>query len=975
MNRFIITTCALFIIAVSASAQRRLTGTVTDSSTKEAVAQATVSLLKNDSSFVKGVISGVDGKFTLSAPADGNYILKITSIAYKPLYKSITVTGGKDTALGNIALKPDAIMLKEAVVNGQAARVTLKEDTFVYNAAAYHTPEGSVVEELVKRLPGVQVSEDGTITHNGKQVSKILVDGKEFMTGDTETALKNLPTSIIEKVRAYEQKSDLARVTGIDDGEEETVLDFGIKRGMNKGIMTNSDFSIGTENRYAERAMGAYMKDNLRIMAMGRANNVGDMGFPGGGGGFRMSNNNGLSASKMLGMNINYQNEKILTIDGSVRWNHNDNDTWKRSSTENFVSTAGAFGNSLSQSYQRRTRWNAQMRLEWNPDTMTNIMFRPRLSLSKTDKRSTSLSATYNADPYLYVDNPLDKDDMEELDRMDMIVNSNTSKSLSYSETNSASGMVQVSRKLNTKGRNITVRADASYSDGESTSASLQNVRLYQILDMLGNDSTYNTNRYNLAPTKSYSYTLKATYSEPLMRNLFLQLSYSYKHSLSKSDRNTYDFSSIDFDNPEMAYRDWAFLPSPIEPYLDTELSRYSDYTTDTHETALQLRKTGGKLNYTVGIMLQPQRSHYVQDYQGVHADTVRNVCNFAPTLDLRYKISKVSQLRATYRASTTQPSITDLLDITDDSDPLNIKMGNPGLKPAFTHNFRLFYNGYSPVRTQSWMTHVHLSMTQNSIASCVTYNETTGGKTTRPENINGNWNANTALMYNTAIDSAGVWNVSTFTTLNYQNQVSYLYQNKVTEKNTTRSTTVGERLSLSYRNSWIEVEPNGTLSYTHTRNLLQPNSNLDTWNFNYGMDITVTAPWGTGFSTDAHVNSRRGYNETSMNTNEFIWNAQISQSFLKGKPLTLSLQFYDILKNQSNLSRAISSTQRTDSEYNTINSYAMLHVIYRFNSFGGKGARQAGPQGERPDFSRPEFRRGYMPMGPPPGGFGGHRM
>ena len=175
--------------------------------------------------------------------------------------------------------------------------------------------------------------------------------------------------------------------------------------------------------------------------------------------------------------------------------------------------------------------------------------------------------------------------------------------------------------------------------------ASLQDVTLYQILDQLGNDSTYSTNRYNLTPTKGYSYTLKGTYTEPLAQTLFLQMSYSYAHSFSKSDRSTYDFSRLDFSAFEPEYRQWGFLPYPLDSYLDSELSRYSEYTTDTHEAALQLRKVGKKWNYTAGIMLQPQRSHYVQDYQGVSVDTVRTTLNFSPTLDLRYKISKVSQL------------------------------------------------------------------------------------------------------------------------------------------------------------------------------------------------------------------------------------------------------------------------------------------------------------------------------------------
>jgi len=294
----------------------------------------------------------------------------------------------------------------------------------------------------------------------------------------------------------------------------------------------------------------------------------------------------------------------------------------------------------------------------------------------------------------------------------------------------------------------------------------------------------------------------------------------------------------------------------------------------------------------------------------------------------------------------------------------MNITKGNPGLKPSFTNSFQLFYNTYMQSHQRSIMTFANFSTTRNSISNMVTYNEKTGGRVTRPENINGNWNFNGVFMFNTAIDSVGMWNVNTFTNLGYTNNVSYLFDNDrlVPEKNYTRSTTLMERLSFSYRNAWLEVEPNGTLNYTHATNELQSESNRNTWMFSYGVNINYYAPWGTSFTTGISENSRRGYSDSSLNTNELIWNAQVSHGFLKGNALTISLQFYDILKQQSNFSNVVSATMRSDTEYNGINSYVMLHAIYRFNIFGGREARQMGPGG------------GMFPGGMPPGGFGGGR-
>ena len=960
--------------SMAASAQGiKITGTLVDRDTKEGVMLATVQMLKPDSTYVSGVLSDEKGNFSIEASATGSYILKFTSVGYTPLTKTVKVDGKKDIALGKITFNADAIMLKGATVVGQAARVTVQEDTFVYNASAYRTPEGSVVEELVKRLPGAQVSDDGTITINGKEVKKVLVDGKEFMTGDTQTALKNLPTSIIDKIKSYDEKSDLAKVTGIDDGEEQTVLDFGIKKGMNKGVFGNVDASVGTQDRYAERLMGALFKDKTRVMLMGNLNNVNDRGFPGGGGGGRFGRGaQGLNTSKMAGANFNLEPSSKLKLDGSVRWNHSNGDKRTEQSVENFVSTAGSFSNSLNQNYTRSDNWNARMRLEWTPDTMTNIMFRPSFSYSKSDGLTSGTSASYNEDPYSYVSDPLSQESISIMDEKGLMVNHRENSSITYSDNLLIGAMLQLNRKLNSKGRNATLRTDISYGEGDSKSLSTSNVHLYQVEDAFGNDSTYQTNRFNTTPTKTLNYSVQFTYSEPVFKAMFLQLSYKFNYKYNKSDRSTFDFSNVDgnmFAGVDNVYRGWdnylSRLDHPLDNYLDESLSRYSEYKNYIHEIQLMLRVIREKYRLNVGVMVQPQKTRFIQRYQGINTDTVRNVVNVTPTLDFRYRFSRLSNLRINYRGTTSQPSMTDLLDIRDDSDPLNITMGNPGLKPSFTNTLRLFFNNYTQEHQRATMVHLNYSNTRNSISNMVTYDEETGGRTTRPENINGNWNISGALMFNTALDSVGYWTVSTFTNVRYNNYVGYLAldQYSGSRKNTTKTTTIGEQLTASFRNSWLEVSLDGSVDYTHTRNLLQSQNNLDTWQFAYGGYFSLYLPWGMSLSTDLHQNSRRGYNDSSMNTNELIWNMQLSQSFLKGNALTVSLQLYDILNEQSNFSRTINAMQRSDTRYNSINSYAMLHAVYRVNIFGGGRNGDQGPERRGRDGGGP--RRMHNSGGP----------
>ena len=970
----------LLLVSIASFAQERLvSGAIIDRDTKDPIEQVTVQLLKTDSTYVTGAISNEKGLFHLNAPENGKYLLKITSVGYKPTVKRVVIEQDKNLALGNVVVGADAIMLKGAVVTAMAQKVTLKEDTFVYNSAAYRTPEGSVVEELVKRLPGAEVSDDGTIKINGKEVKKILVDGKEFMTGDTKTALKNLPTSIIDKIKAYDEKSDLSKVTGIDDGEEQTVLDFNVKKGMNKGLMSNIDLGIGNKDRYSARGMGGYFNNNNRFMLFGNANNTSDRGFGGGGPRRGFGGGNGLNASKMLAANYNYEEKNKFKFNTSLRWNHSDGDVWSRRSSENFMGSSSSFSNSLNQNFSRSDSWNGNIRLEWMPDTMTNILFRPSISWTTNDSRSMGLSASFNQDPYQYTEDPLSDEGIEKMDEVDAVINRQKSVSLSYSKDNNIRGMLQLNRKLNNKGRNVTLRMDAKYTDKDSKSISLQNAHLYLVQNEAGLDSTYQTNRYNLTPSKDYSYSAQATYSEPLWKATFLQFSYKFTYSYSKSDRSTYDFSKYSFDGISPEYGAWGNylgrLDGELGDYRDDKLSRYSEYRNYTHDIQVMMRFIRQKYNLNFGVMIQPQRSKFIQDYQGKYVDTVRTVTNVSPTLDFRYRFSKMSNLRVNYRGTTSQPSISQLLDITDNSDPLNISKGNPGLKPSFTQNFRLFYNNFVQNHNKGVMTYINFSTTSNSISNKVTYDETTGGRITRPENINGNWNVMGAFMFNCSIDSTGVWNINTDTNLGYNHYVSYLSLDKSqdSQKNTTQNTTWNERLSLSYRNDWLELSLDGTLAYNHAKNKLQPNSNLDTWQFSYGPSMTLTAPWGTSLNTSLSCSSRRGYSDASMNTDELVWNAQLSQGFLKGKPLTVMLQFYDLLHQQSTFSRAISSVSRTDTEYNAINSYAMLHVVYRMNLFGGKDARKEnrgeGPGG-RPDFRGRPFYGSGRPMGPPPGRF-----
>ena len=938
--RNIVTLAFLMLSIMSIKAQSgedqglTVSGNVHDAELKEPMVQATVQLFrKRDSTFVGGTVTDLRGNFSVEAPANGVYKLKISSVGYQSIEREVTLRRNQSQEMGMLLMSPESVMLKEAVVTGRAAQVIVKKDTLVYNPDAYRTPEGSPIEELIKRIPGAEVDEDGNITINGKAVKKILLDGKEFMLGDVETALKNIPVNIIQNMKFYDQQSDQARITGIEDGEKETVIDFTIKKGMNRGFMTNLDLAAGTEHRYASRGMGSSFTDKTRFVILGNFNNKDENAG--------WWNRRGLNSRKMLGTNLNYDDGDKLKIDASVRWNHRGGDNLNENASENFYSeTSRTFSNSYSQSYSRSNNWWGNVRVEWKPDTLTNILLRANGSIGTNDGTGKSASATFDADPYLYVEDPLNS--LAPL--APYLVNHNNSANLSYGENKNTWAMLQFYRRLNPRGRNITLRVEGNLGDNKDRSVSNNEVFLHRVKNQYGQDSTYFTARYNTTPSDNKGYVLSVLYSEPLWKGAHLQANYELRYSQNKSDRQTYDFSRMPvnpFASVVPEYREWdPWLGgiSPLDDYLDRNLSRYSEYKNYTHNIRLTLRHWQEEYDYNVGFLVQPQHSNFIQDYRGVYVDTVRNVTNLTPTFDFHYKFSDQQNIWVHYRGDTRQPEMTQLLDITDDSNPLYITQGNPGLKPQFTNSLNVYYNNYIQKYKRSIVFYVNYRHIRNSISNMVRYNPVTGGSISRPENINGNWNVNGGFTINTALDSAAHWNVGADTRIRYNNYVSYVAQHLAdAAKNTTKTTNINERLTASYRNNWLEVSLDGQLNYQHSRNELQPSADLDTWQFNYGGQFLVRLPLDFEVSMNLHEHSRRGYNDASMNTNELIWNGQISKPFLKNKSLIVALNFYDLLKQQSNYERWVNATGRSDTRYNSINSYAMLHVRYRLNMFGGK--------------------------------------
>ena len=459
-----------------------ISGSVIEKESGEAIVAATIQLLNlPDSAFVKGTTTEEQGQFSLKSVKRGEYVLKISYIGFVTKFVEVKLSEQrkKNVGIGYITMSEESILLEGMEVTAHAAKVAVQGDSLVYNAAAYRVPEGSTLEALVKQLPGAKVDKEGNITINGKTVSKILVDGKEFFLNDKEVAMKNIPTEMIDNLKTYDRKSDLSRVTGIDDGEEETVLDLTVKKGMKNGWYGNVNLGAGTKHCYAERFNVNRFNNDFQATVLGSANNVADMGFGGGGGRWGFWEQEGLRSSKEIGGNFATAKPKLET-GGSIRYRFDGSDNENTSSTEYFNATLAKFNEDYSKNLKSNQRLTGNFRFEWKPDTMTNIIFRPDINYSRNRGRGYSKSGSYS-------DNPNDT----YRDRLaDIMVNTNINRNQSYSTNTNFKGELQANRKLNNRGRNLTLRVVGNFSEGKTKQLSAANI----IYNALGADQQ--NNRY-----------------------------------------------------------------------------------------------------------------------------------------------------------------------------------------------------------------------------------------------------------------------------------------------------------------------------------------------------------------------------------------------------------------------------------------------------------------------------------------------
>lgn len=909
-----------------------VTGSVVEQGSDTPIEQATVRLLNvKDSAMVRGVVSARNGSFTLKNVKKGSYLLHITFIGYDPLYQPLQITGKKNPVnVGKLELSDGAIELGEAVVIGKAPEVTVRNDTVEYNADSYKVTEGSVLEDLLKKMPGVEVDSEGKITVNGKEVKKVMVDGKEFFSDDPKVASKNLPAKMIDKLQVLDKKSDMAQMTGFDDGEEETVINLTVKPGMKQGWFGNAYGGYGSKDRYEGNAMVNRFVNNDQITFMGGANNTNNMGFSdlastmfsgmGGGGGRRggFGAGSGITSSGNAGLNFSkeFKPDK-LTLGGNTRYSHSDNDARSKSDRQNILpGDSSSYDNSEAMSRTKSDNFGVDFRLEWKPDTMTQLIFRPSFSFSHSMNDNFSDATT--------LDNERDT--------------VNTNKSSNYSESNgyNLNASIDFSRKLNNKGRVFSATLSGGNSDSYSDGMNRSDIVYFNQTDALKNSIIDQRSRYD---NKGFNYRAYVSWVEPIGHNNFIQATYSISQRKQEALKNVYNQDADGIYN-----------------VLDSAYSQSYRNNFISQRASLSFKSQRAKFNYTIGLNLDPSYSsseNFVGDT--TLSKITRKVVNLSPMAQFNYMFDKRTNLRIMYNGRTSQPSMTQLQPVADISDPTNITIGNPDLNPRYTNNVFIRFQQFTPEKQRAFMIMANGSYIINDIVSYTSYNQETGVKTTTYKNVNGNYSGNVRMMLNTPLKNKK-FSINSMTMASFANSNGYINE----EKNTNRNLILSERGGIDFRSSYLDLGVNGNIRYNATSNSLQKENNQNTFNYGAGGYTTIYLPLNFKIESDVNWSTNSGYGD-GFKQNEVLWNASASKSFLKNNQETLRFKIYDILQQRSNISRSVTASYIQDSEYNTLGSYFMVHFIYRFSIFkGGASASDVKTPGRS--------GRGRGPMGPPPG-------
>ena len=960
--RIVVPILSFLVFSLPVFAQQKGVGTirglVIDSTTTQGLPEATISLLRGrDSSLVTFQITGGEGEFLFRNVIAGSYQVMVTYVGYQSLRRNLTVTAEKpEQALGSLLMKSDVKSLAEVTVNG--APVVIKGDTLEFNAGSFKTQPNAVVEDLLKRLPGVEVDRDGVIKAQGQEVKRVFVDGKPFFGNDPKMATRNLPAEIIDKVQLYDKQSDQSQFSGIDDGDREKTINITTKRDRRKGIFGRESLGYGLEppdgpKRFQGQVGLNQFNNGQQLSVLASANNINQQNFSaeglgnggglggggnggnnggggnrGGGGNGNQGGNNGLPTGQQTNLTramsggLNFSDGLGTKVDFSASYFYNNTRTIteQTSRRENILPSFGRTGtagsdssnitNRLSSSVSTFANHRINSQLVWRIDSMNTLRVVPNLVF--TQNNSTSLS-----------------DSRTQSNRGTPL---NTSLTNYDSDGNGVSGTNTLlwTHKFARRGRtfsanlNTTLNAQNTEGFNRSKNEYFQSIATIPISGSLTGGRSQTgvgglfapvINQQNRQRTDAMTNNLTLSYTEPLSLAKTLEFRYSLNTNDNISDRRVYDFDEL---------TDQYGLKNDL-------LTNRFDNTFRTQRAGMSLQTRRLNYNYTLGFDVQDATLRSTNRTDTKDTDLSRRYLNVLPNALFTYNVSRNQRLMVNYRSRINPPSVNQLQPVFNNTNPLNIRTGNPDLKPEFTNNLNINYNNFNPTNFKSLFASINVNQVNRQIVNSTTYNRA-GGQVTRPVNANGYYFINGFMSVGRSLMWSGQRvNLNWTTNGSLTNNISFVNA----QLNKGRNLSAGQGLSINtFWKEKLDVNLGGNITYQSAAYSLQAQQNssflFSSINFRLFYQLPGRFTATSDLSYNANSGRAAGYNQRFA-----LWNVGVARQLFKQKQGELRLSVYDLLNQNRSIVRNVTDTYIEDVQSIVLRRYVMLTFTYNVRKFG----------------------------------------
>jgi hypothetical protein len=911
----------LFLIVKTTFAQQgTIKGTVTDTLNKQKLYKATISLLRaTDSVLLYYTKTTQDGSFTFNNIKQGNYLLLATYPSFADYFDTLTLTK-EMFDIGDVKLTPKAHLLSDVTVRQKIAAVRMKGDTIIYKADSFKLKEGASVEDLLKRFPGVQVDKNGNITAMGTKVEKVLVDGEEFFGDDPTIATKGLNASMVNEVQIFDKKSDQATFTGIDDGETKRTINLKLKDDAKKGWFGKLEASSNAGERWNNSLMANSFKNKRKISIYGINSSTGKLGLDwdergkfggesdnnmnfsedggtmyvvyGGGDNFDDPSYWGEGIPKSWSAAVNYGNKfnnDKQSINGSYKYGKIVNAGFGTTISQSILPDTLFFNTERRNVFGNKDRHSVNAAYDW----MIDSSFSVKATIVASKGSIIGIKNYYS----------------EALNEFSQPVNRSNRNTTTNGTNENIKASVLLRKKFKKAGRTLSVNIEQLLTGQNSTGT------LFAVNDFFNKAGTLSTSdttdQQKLNEAKNNTTTIKTSFTEQLVKNVIVEVSYSINNSRSNNKLLSFDKAS-----------DGKYT------LLNTDFSNDFKFNIVTHQTGTVFKYSNKKLNVNIGGNVA--FANFKQ--QDLLNDTGYNYkfTNFFPLANFTYKFNANKRLRFSYNGSTQQPTINQIQPLADNSNPLFIKVGNFNLKQEFNHVFNVGFNNYQVLKNRGFWLSAGGSFNSNAIRNSL-LTDTSGRTISQFVNINGNYNVYINYGYHAKWQKPDI-DYSFNYSINHNNNVSIVNNVNNITKNTAHN--FGINLSKDVEDKF-GIWTYSYIAYNISTSSIRPDINTKYWTFNGGANIDIELPWKLRLTNNFELYLRQKTPIFNTNNNVFIWNAYLSKKILKGNKSEIRFSAFDMLNQNLGFQRNISSTVISENTYNQLARYFMLSFIWNFSKGG----------------------------------------